>query len=66
MSRSAGRHAMGPSPAYLAAVCPLGYLAWLESARRGHVPCSDPDCPLCNPIRELIIPLPEELEEVMT
>jgi hypothetical protein len=43
---------------------PLMYLAWLESARRGHKPCAAPACPLCNPIRELAIPLPEELEEV--
>ena len=40
---------------------PLMYLAWLESARRGHAPCDKPDCPMCNPIRDLTIPLPEEV-----
>ena len=45
----------------LAAEYPLTYLAWLAYARRGHKPCDRPGCPMCHPIRELTIPLPEEL-----
>ena len=49
---------------HVAAEQPLTYLAWIERARSVHTPCTKPECIICQHIRELVIPLPEELEEV--
>ena len=43
---------------------PLMYLYWLGRAAYVHEPCPDPDCLICAHIRELTIPLHEELDEV--
>ena len=42
---------------------PLMYLWWLSYAGRSHEPCPDPDCLICAHIRDLTIPLPEEMVE---